>query len=149
MKHLFAALDAPTDHGPHRRDVAAAVLGGRLRGTALDADAAPLMVGHLVSLAVAEPVTEVRETALNPISEAFDRHDLPLDLVEPPAPAMPQMTPQLLTHALCIPGATQDPQARPLIEPLLRHHDPDVREEARRAAAEITAPKPEGRVHKS
>ncbi|WPW26107.1 hypothetical protein P6B95_00510 [Streptomyces atratus] len=27
MKHLFAALDAPTDHGPDRRDVAAAVLG--------------------------------------------------------------------------------------------------------------------------
>ncbi|MFD4861785.1 hypothetical protein ACFWM9_36630 [Streptomyces atratus] len=45
MKHLFAALDAPTDHGPDRHDVAAAVLGGRLRGTALDADAAPPVSG--------------------------------------------------------------------------------------------------------
>ncbi|MGW1658825.1 HEAT repeat domain-containing protein [Streptomyces atratus] len=94
-------------------------------------------------------MTEARETALNSISEAFDQHSLPLDLVEPPAPATPQMTPQLPAHAVCILGATQDPQARPLIEPLLRHPDPDVREEARRAAAEITAPKPEGRVHKS
>ncbi|MEV5944055.1 hypothetical protein [Streptomyces sp. NPDC051994] len=123
------------------------MLGDLLRGTALDGDTAHLLVGRLVSLAVNEPVTKVRESALNSISEAFNHHSMPLDLVEPLAPAMPQLTPELLEHALYIRGATQDPQASPLIGPFLRHPDPDVREEARLATAEITDS--EDRIHRS
>ncbi|MEU4175500.1 hypothetical protein [Streptomyces sp. NPDC026589] len=57
MKDLIAALDALTDRDPNRRDVAAAVLGDLLRGTALDTDTACLTVGRLVGLAVDEPET--------------------------------------------------------------------------------------------
>ncbi|MER5907432.1 hypothetical protein ABT150_46525 [Streptomyces mirabilis] len=42
-------------------------------------------------------------------------------------------------HALFILGATYAPQAQLLIKPFLHHSDPEVREEARQAAAEITA----------
>jgi hypothetical protein len=41
VKAKFAALEALTDRHPHQRDVAAAVLGDLLRGTALDTDTAP------------------------------------------------------------------------------------------------------------
>lgn len=149
MKDTFTALEALTDSDPDRRDVAAAVLGDLLRGTALEEDTARRVVARLVSLTVNEPVTKVRESALNSISEAFNHHRLPLDLVEPLAPAMPTMGPELLGHAIYIFGATHDPQARPLIEPFLRHPDPEVREEARLAAAEITASEPERRTHNS
>ncbi len=149
MKDMFAALEALTDRDPGQRDVAAAVLGDLLRGTALDADAARSVVGRLVSLAINDPVTNVRESALNSISEAFNDRSLPLDLVEPLAPAMPTMAGELLAHTVYIFGATHEPQSWPLIEPFLHHPDADVREEARRAAAEITASKPEGPIHKS
>ncbi|MFE2935573.1 HEAT repeat domain-containing protein [Streptomyces sp. NPDC059278] len=144
---MFAALDALTDRDPNRRDVAAAVLGDLLRGTALDTDTACLVVGRLVSLAVNEPETKVRESALNSISEAFNHHRLPLDLVEPLATAMPTMEHELLEYALYVLGATHDLRARPLIESFLHHPDPRVREDARLAAAEITAP--EGPTHNS
>ncbi|MFF9373821.1 hypothetical protein ACF1BB_04615 [Streptomyces griseoluteus] len=146
---MFAALEALTDRDPNRRDVAAEVLGDLLRGTALDADSTRLVVGRLVSLAVNEPVTKVRESALNSISEAFNHHSLPLSLVQPLAAAMPMMEPELLAHAIYIFGATYDPQARPLIEPFLNHPDTDMREEAERAAAEITTSTAEGRSHTS
>jgi HEAT repeat protein len=140
MKDMFTALDALTDRDPNRRDLAAAVLGDLLRGTALDTDTACLVVGRLVSLAVDEPETKVRESALNSISEAFDHHRLPLDLVEPLVTAMPTMEHELLEYVLYVLGATHDSRARPLIEPFLHHPDPRVREDARLAAAEITAP---------
>ncbi|WP_405363588.1 hypothetical protein OG535_40110 [Kitasatospora sp. NBC_00085] len=92
-------------------------------------------------------MTKVRESALNSIREAFNRHSLPLDLVEPLAPAMPTMAGELLAHAVYIFGAIHHPQSWPLIEPFLQHPDADVREEARRAATEITASRPEGRIH--
>ncbi|MEV0416562.1 hypothetical protein AB0I68_39005 [Streptomyces sp. NPDC050448] len=139
MNAMLAALEALTDRDTNRRDVAADTLGDLLRGTALDTDTARLVVGRLVSLAVNEPVTTVRESALNAISEAFNHHRLPLDLVEPLAAAMPTMERELLEHALYILGASHDPHAHLLIEPFLRHPDPQVREDARLAAAEITA----------
>ncbi|MGX1675194.1 HEAT repeat domain-containing protein [Streptomyces sp. NPDC055400] len=144
---MITALEALTDRDPNRRDVAADALGDLLRGTALDTDTACLVVGRLVGLAVNEPVTRVRESALNSISEAFNRHRLPLDLVEPLATAMPTMERELLEHALYILGATHDLRARLVIEPFLHHPDPQVREEARLAAAEITAS--EGPTHNS
>ncbi|MFJ7593425.1 hypothetical protein ACIQZO_39860 [Streptomyces sp. NPDC097617] len=139
MNAMLAALEALTDRDTNRRDVAADTLGDLLRGTALDTDTAHLVVGRLVSLAVNEPVTTVRESALNAISEAFNHHRLPLDLVEPLAAAMPTMERELLEHALYILGASHDPHAHLLIEPFLRHPNPQVREDARLAAAEITA----------
>ncbi|AUG75734.1 hypothetical protein CFP65_0786 [Kitasatospora sp. MMS16-BH015] len=147
MNDMIKALEALTDREPNRRDVAADSLGDLLRGTALDTDAAHLVVGRLVSLAVNEPETKVRESALNSISEAFNHHRLPLDLVEPLATAMTTMEPELLEHALYILGATHDPRALPLIEPFLHHLDPQMREDARLAAAEIAAP--EGPTHNS
>ncbi|WP_369258831.1 HEAT repeat domain-containing protein [Streptomyces sp. R35] len=86
-----------------------------------------------------EPETKVRESALNSISEDFNHHRLPLDLGEPLATAMPTMEHELLEYALYVLGATHDRRARPLIEPFLHHPDPRVREDARLAAAEITA----------
>ncbi len=77
MTDLLAALDAFTVRDPNRRDVAAAVLGDLLRGTALDTDTACLVVGRMVSLAVHEPETKVRESALNSIREACNHHRLP------------------------------------------------------------------------
>ncbi|MET7288993.1 hypothetical protein [Streptomyces sp. NPDC005573] len=136
MNAMSAALEALTDHEPDRRDVAADIHGDLLGGTALDADSARLVVGRLVSLAIDEPVTKVRESALNSISEAFNHHRLSLDLVDPLTAAMPTMERELLEHALYILGATHDPQARPLIEPFINHPDPEVREEPRPAAAE-------------
>ncbi|MYV51225.1 hypothetical protein [Streptomyces sp. SID3212] len=149
MIDMFAALEALTDRDPNRRDVAADTLGDLLRGTALDADMARLVVGRLVGLAVDEPQTEVREAALNSIGEAFNHHCLPLDLVEPLADAMPTMEHALLEYVLYIFSATRDPQARVLIEPFLDHPDPQVRQEARLAVAEITAFEPEGPTHNS
>ncbi|MEU9863665.1 hypothetical protein AB0D99_22600 [Streptomyces sp. NPDC047971] len=146
---MFEALEALTDRNSDRRDVAAAVLGDLLRGAVLDADAARLVVGRLVSVAVDEPVTKVRESALNAISEAFNRYDFPLALVEPLAAAMPTMERELLVHTLYILGATHDPQARPLIAPYLRHLDPVVREEAQLAAAAITAVESRGLTRSS
>jgi hypothetical protein len=58
------------------------------------ADSTWLVVGRLVSLAVNEPVTKVRESALNSISEAFNHQSLPLSLVQPLAAAMPTMEPR-------------------------------------------------------
>lgn len=144
---MFAALETLTHRGPNRRDVAADTLGDLLRGTALDTDTANLVVGRLVSLAVNEPVTKVRESALNSISEAFNHHRLPLDLVEPLAAAMPTMERELLEHTLYILSATHDPQPSPLIEPFLRHPDPQVREQARLAAAAFTAAELESPAH--
>ncbi|WP_245938899.1 HEAT repeat domain-containing protein [Actinacidiphila glaucinigra] len=146
---MFAALEALTDRDPNRRDVAASVLGDLLRGNALDAEATRLVVGRLVGLTVNEPVAMVRESALNSIGEAFNHHPLPLRLVQPPAAVTPTMEPELLAHALHIFGATHDPQAGPLIEPFLDHPDTEVRGEARRAAAEITASTTGGRAHNS
>jgi len=147
VKHMFTALEALTDREPHQRDLAAAALGDLLRGT-LPEPTARLLVGRLVSLTVNEPVTKVRESALNSISEAFNHHGLPLDLVEPLATAMPNMDGELLAHVLYIFGATHDPQAQPLIEPYLDHPYPDVRAEAHLAAAEITATQ-QGPTHNS
>ncbi|WP_037599871.1 HEAT repeat domain-containing protein [Streptacidiphilus rugosus] len=147
MSDMITALEALTDRDPNRRDAAADTLGDLLRDTALDTDTAHLVVGRLISLAFNEPETKVRESALNSISEAFNHHRLPLDLVEPLATAMPTMEPALLEHALYILGATHDPRARSLIEPFLHHPNPQVREDARLAAAEITAS--EGPTHKS
>jgi HEAT repeat protein len=149
MNDLFEALETLTDRDPDRRDVAADVLGDLLRGAALDADSARMVVGRLVNVAVNEPVTQVRESALNSISEAFNHYRLPLTLVEPLAAALPTMERELLLHTLYILGATHDPQARQLIESFLHHPDPKVREEARLAAAEITAVESEGRTHNS
>ncbi|MFG3383251.1 HEAT repeat domain-containing protein [Streptomyces sp. NPDC047999] len=144
---MITALEALTDRDPNRRDVAADALGDLLRGTALETDTARLVVGRLVGLTVNEPENKVRESALNSISEAFNHHRLPLDLVEPLASAMPTMKRELLEHALYILGATHDPRAPLLIEPFLHHPDPQVREDARLAAAEITAS--EGPTHNS
>ncbi|MET9221534.1 HEAT repeat domain-containing protein [Streptomyces sp. NPDC003300] len=149
MNDMFAALEGLTDHDPSRRDVAAGGLGDLLRGTALDTDTARLVVARLVSLAVNEPVARVRESALNSISEAFNHHHLPLDLVEPLAAALSTMEPELLAHTIYILGATHNPRARPLIEPFLDHPDPELREEARLATDEITASESEGPTHKS
>ncbi|WP_246040746.1 hypothetical protein [Streptomyces cadmiisoli] len=149
MKHMLSALEALTNRDARERDVAAAELGDLLRGTALDADSARLVVGRLVSLAVNDLVTEVRESALNSISEAFDHYNLPLDLVEPLTVAMPTMERELLEHTLYILGATHAPRARHLIEPFLDHPDPAVREDARIAAAEITSVPSESRTRNS
>ncbi|WP_017590113.1 hypothetical protein [Nocardiopsis ganjiahuensis] len=137
MKDVLIALEALTGCAPDRRDLAAEALGDFLRGAALDAATARLVVGRLVGLAVTEPVTEVRESALNAVSEAFDHYSLPLDLVEPLASVVRTLEPELLEYALYIFGATRDPRARPLIEPFLHHFCPNVREEARLAAAEL------------
>ncbi|MGW3836185.1 hypothetical protein [Streptomyces microflavus] len=108
-----------------------------------------MVVGRLVSLAINEPVTKVRESVLNSISEAFNHHRLPLDLVEPLTAAMPTMERELLEHSLYTLGATHATQARPLIEPFLHHPDPAVREEAGHAAAEITPAESDGLTHNS
>ncbi|MFB8039100.1 hypothetical protein ACFC5Z_40645 [Streptomyces sp. NPDC056004] len=147
MKELLTVLETSIDRNPDKRDVAAAALGDLLRGTALDTESACLIVGRLVGVAVNDPVTNVRESALNSISEAFNRHNLPLGLVEPLAQAMPTMERELLAHTLYIFGATRDLRAYPLIESFLHHLDPDVREEARLAAAEITTSEPEDRIN--
>ncbi|GAA0611911.1 hypothetical protein [Streptomyces crystallinus] len=136
MNGMFESLETLADRDPDRRDVAADVLGDLLRGAALDEDSARLVVGRLVGVAVNEPVTKVRESALNAISEAFDHYFLPLALVEPLAGAMPAMERELLVHTLYVLGATHDLQARPLIKSFLYHPDPEVREGARIAAAE-------------
>jgi len=149
MNAMFAVLKALSDPDPDSRDVAADTFGDLLRGTALDPDTARLVVGRLVSLAINEPVTKVRESALNAISEAFNHHHLPLCLVEPLAAAMPAMEREPLEHALYILGAAHDPQARLLIEPFLHHPDPEVREDARLATAETTASESEGPSHNS
>ncbi|WP_330462086.1 hypothetical protein OIB37_35065 [Streptomyces sp. NBC_00820] len=146
---MSAALEALTDRDPARRDVAVASLGDLLRGTALDGDTARLVVGRLVSLTVDELVTRVRESALNAVSEAFNHHHVPLDLVRPLAAAMPTMETEILGHTIYILGATHAPQALPMIEPFLNHPDRDVREEARLAAVEITASNPEDTIHNS
>ncbi|MFE3268062.1 HEAT repeat domain-containing protein [Streptomyces sp. NPDC059215] len=149
MSDIFAALEALTDRDPDRRDLAAASLGDLLRGTALDADTARLVVGRLVSLTVNEPITRVRESALNAVSESFNRHRLPLDLVKPLAAAMPTMEPEILGHAIYFLGATHAPTALPLMEPFLNHPDQEVSEGARLAAAEITATNPEDTIRNS
>ncbi|MFE0632772.1 hypothetical protein ACFW3D_38230 [Streptomyces sp. NPDC058864] len=92
-------------------------------------------------------MTKVRESALNAISEAFNHHGLPLDLVAPLTALMPTMAPELLVHALYVLGAPHAPRASHLIEPF--HPHPTVREEARLAAAEITAADPEDLCHNS
>lgn len=130
MKVVLLALEALTDGDPDRRDLAAEALGDLLRGAALDGDTASLVVGRLVGLAVAEPVTKVRESALNAVGEAFDHHTLSWELVEPLVPVLGTLDSELLQYALHILGSTQDPRARSLIEPFLRHPDPNVREEA-------------------
>jgi len=132
-------LEALTDRDPDRRDEAADALGDVLRNAGLDQAGARTAVARLVVLAVDEPVTRVRESALNAVSEAFNSYRVPLAVVEPLTAALGTMTPELLAHALYIIGATQDPQTRPLIEPFLEHRDPSVREEAERALAEIRA----------
>jgi HEAT repeat protein len=144
MNEVLVALETLTDRDPNRRDMAADILGDLLRGTALDADTARLVVARLVSLAVNEPVTKVRESALNSIGEASNHHRLPFDLVESLAPTMPTMERELLTHTISVLGSTHDPRARPLIERYLHHPDPQVREEALLATAEITASSSEG-----
>ncbi|MGH4035240.1 HEAT repeat domain-containing protein [Actinomycetota bacterium Odt1-20B] len=149
MKHLSAALGALTDRDPDRRDVAAASLGDLLRGTALDTDTARQVVGRLVSLTVNEPATRVRESALNAVSEAFNHHSLPLDLVRPLAASMPTMEPELRGHAIYILGATRAPKALPMVAPFLNHPGQNVREEARLVAAEITASRSGGTTHSS
>lgn len=131
------AFEALTGSDPDRRDLAAEALGDLLRGAALQTATARLVVGRLISLAVTEPVPQVRESALNAVSEAFDHYSLPWDLVEPLATVVRTLEPELLEYALYIFGATRDPRARSLIEPFLRHFCPSVREEARLAAAEI------------
>lgn len=108
MNGLFAALEALTDRDPNRQDVAAEVLGDLLRGVALEADPTRLVVGRLVSLAVNEPVTKVRESALNPISEAFNHHSLPLSLVQPLAAAMPTLEPEPLAHGSTAEGRSHN-----------------------------------------
>jgi DNA-binding transcriptional LysR family regulator len=140
VKDVLAVLEELDDADPDGRDRAAEVLGDFLRGAMLDTAAARLVVGRLVSLAVTEPVVKVRDSALNAVSEAFDHYRLPLGLVEPLASAVRALEPELLAYALHIFGATQDPRAQSLIEPFLRHPDPNVREEARLAYAEVAVP---------
>lgn len=149
MKDMSAALQALTDGDPDRRDVAAASLGDLLCGTALDTDTARLVVGRLVSLTLNERATQVRESALNAVSEAFNHHRLPLGLVKPLAAAMPEMETEILGHTIYILGATHAPEALPMIEPFHNHPDQDVRKEARLATAEITASNPEDTIHNS
>ncbi|MFJ3993215.1 hypothetical protein ACIPWY_31840 [Streptomyces sp. NPDC090032] len=110
MKDMSAALEALTDRDPGRRDVSAASLGDLLRATTLDADTARLIVRRLVSLTVNEPVTRVRESALNAVSEALNHRRLPLDLVKPLAAAMPTMETEILGHTIYILGATHPPR---------------------------------------
>ncbi|WP_326686894.1 HEAT repeat domain-containing protein [Streptomyces sp. NBC_01795] len=140
---VSAALESLTDRDPARRDVAAAELGDLLRGSALDAETARVVAARLVGLTLREPVTHVRESALNALGEAFSRHALPLSVVEPLATALESMAaePELLTHTLYLLGAPRNPRARPLIEPYLSHPDPRVREEAGLALAEFSGPR--------
>ncbi|MFI5532875.1 hypothetical protein ACIA8O_30505 [Kitasatospora sp. NPDC051853] len=133
----FAPFEALTDRAPGHRDDAAASLGDLLRSRALDADTARLIVGRLVGLAVNEPVTAVRESALNAISDTSPHHALPFSLVEPLIPAMPTMGPELLLHTLDILGTTHDRSALPTIEAHLGHPDQEVRDGARLAVSEI------------
>ncbi|WP_241479763.1 hypothetical protein [Nocardiopsis lucentensis] len=131
------ALEALTGCDPERRDLAAEVLVDFLSRAMLDTAAARLVVGRLVSVAVIEPVASVREAVLNAVCEAFDHYSLPLELVEPLASVARTLEPELLEYTLHIFGATQDPRARSMIEPFLHYPDPNVREEARLADAEI------------
>ncbi|MEU8837423.1 hypothetical protein [Streptomyces sp900116325] len=94
-------------------------------------------------------MTKVRESALQPIGDAFNHHRLPLNLVETPAVAMPTMESELLSHTIYILDATHDLQASPLIGPFLNHPDSSVREETGVAAAEITGSTPGARNHNS
>ncbi|MFE7161286.1 hypothetical protein [Streptomyces sp. NPDC057636] len=59
------------------------------------------------------------------------------------------METEILGHSIYILGATHAPKALPMIEPLRNHRDQDVREEARLAAAEITASNSEDTIHNS
>jgi HEAT repeat protein len=133
------AIEALIDPDPDRRDNAAGALGDLLRTGGLDQDSARAAVARLVVLAVEEPVTRIRESALNAVSEAFNSYRLPLTLVEPLTTALDTMPAELLAHAVYIFGATQDPRARPLIEPFLSHPDSNVCDEAEHALMEIPA----------
>ncbi|MHA6764334.1 HEAT repeat domain-containing protein [Streptacidiphilus sp. PAMC 29251] len=137
MNALHRALEALTDRTPRTRDIAAAELGDLLRGHALDAPTAVLVVARLVAFTVNEPDRTVRESALNSISEAFNHYRLPLELFTALVPELEGSEPELIGHTLYILGATQDPAAAALIRPLLGHADPSVREEAVLALTEI------------
>lgn len=68
------AIEAFADDDPDRRDDAAESLGDLLRTRGLSQDDARAAVERLVALAVSDPVTRVRESALNAVSEAFGRY---------------------------------------------------------------------------
>ena len=139
MGDVRTTLEALNDGDPDRRDLAAEALGDLLRGAAQDTDTVHLVIGELVGLAVVEPETKVRESALNAVAEAFVHYSLPLGLVEPLASVVRTLEPALMGYVLHIFGSTQDPRARPLVEPFLHHPHPEVREEARIAITEIAA----------
>ncbi|WP_406445072.1 hypothetical protein OHB14_39050 [Streptomyces sp. NBC_01613] len=86
---------------------------------------------------------------MHSIGEAFNHHRMPLNLVEPPAVAIPTMGSELLSHTIYILGATHDSHASPLTEPFLNHPDSDVREETGVAAAQVTGSTPGARNHNS
>ena len=139
MTPMDEAVEALADRDPARRDDAAEALGDLLRTRGLDQASVRSAVARLVIVAVEEPMTRVRESALNAVSKAFNNYRLPLAVVEPLTIALDTMSSELLAHAVYIFGATQDPRARPLIEPFLSHRDPSVRNEAERALTEIPA----------
>lgn len=137
MTAMDEAVNLLADRDPHLRDDAAEALGDVLRTGGLDQNGAHTVVARLVVVAVEDPIARVRESALNAVSEGFNRYLLPLAVVEPLISALDTMSPELLAHAVYIFGATQDPRVRPLIESFLGHRDPNVRGEAGRALAEI------------
>ncbi|MGX1546965.1 hypothetical protein [Streptomyces adustus] len=55
----------------------------------------------------------------------------------------------VLGHTVCILGVMHAPEALPMTEDLLNHSDHGVREEARLAAAEITASDQKNITHSS
>ncbi|MEV0523178.1 hypothetical protein AB0I66_07110 [Streptomyces sp. NPDC050439] len=90
-------------------------------------------------MAVADAEHAVREAALHAVGEACARHKIPFEVLVPLAAPVDAFAPQLLEYVLFSLSATHDRRALPSIEPFLTHPDPGVREEARRAVAELRA----------
>jgi HEAT repeat protein len=137
MNPLLAALEGLTHNDWRERDLAVEHLGDLLRGAALDHADVDLAVTRLVALLTTETDPTVQEAALHAIAEAFDHHQLGLQLFEPLTPRVPTMAPAMLEFALYILAATHDPKARPTIEAFIDHPDPAVRGYATDALTEL------------
>jgi hypothetical protein len=137
MKPLQRLLEVPTHHDARERDLAADYLGDVLRGTSLEQADADLAVSRLVELLATENDLSVQESALNALADAFDHHELGLQVFEPVVPRMSAMTPALLEYMLYVLSATHDPNARPAIEAFSDHPDAVVRGYVTEALTEL------------